>query len=372
VAHHPKWTANGTGLLKDGEPFDIRGVVWSPPVKGELSWMDYHPENSDFAGYVNRTIELMKHTGFNTARTYVTPPEPIMQAFCKAGLWLLVDVMPSANEAELLSERVAIVSRVPCVIAVNIGNEWNFNKLWKNWHVPEEQVDYEVRKFIGKAAREVHEKAPGLLVSSVHSNMPPADVVLDSHLADVDLWGGNIYPGGLDLANLPAGWDGQFQGNPPKPWYLAEYGADYIRHQRSDQPGVVDREMQKNVVANQTAVMVADEQKHHSFLGGFVFAAFDERKCWEPNVGQGIYCGFCVPPNPDGSGGMGPGAYFQDFCWDENHFGIFKDPAPSAELAMTPASRAIRDVFRCQKCGRPTCPECGRLIPPQRLDGPLN
>lgn len=265
----------------------------------------------------------------------------------------MVDIMPTAlkDDVNSLDKRLASIENKPCILAVNIGNEWNLNKLWKNWgdSLEEDEILDKVINFIGNTSKKIHERHPDLLITSVFSNMPPSFVVSDKRLKDIDLWGGNIYPGGRNLTNMELAWPDQFKGKPPKSWFLAEYGDDQVKQVRSDFPGVYNLTCQANVVKGQTQTLVEASHKGLNLVGGFIFSGWPEQKCSGEVPEIGIFCGVCIPPDKNLKTGMGPGSLeCEDTCWNENHFNIWDDHKYrpwDPDKAMTPAAREVQKIY---------------------------
>ena len=65
----PEIKVEGNTLVVDGVPFHIKGVNWNPVAKGK-----FHPQDLDFAGYVEQDSALMAQAGINAVRTF----EPII------------------------------------------------------------------------------------------------------------------------------------------------------------------------------------------------------------------------------------------------------------------------------------------------------
>ena len=102
---------------------------------------------------------------------------------------------------------------------------------------------------------------------SIYGGLPSSSVL--SSLADVDVWGANVYTG-ASFGGLFADWAGRSS----KPLFLGEYGSD-AWDSRTNQ---VNEAMQADIVGSLTAEIHANASVNGSgvCLGGMVFEFNDE------------------------------------------------------------------------------------------------
>mmetsp|Transcript_86461 Transcript_86461/g.249464 ORF Transcript_86461/g.249464 Transcript_86461/m.249464 type:complete len:230 (-) Transcript_86461:6-695(-) len=119
---------HGRQVLAFGKPVHLKGVAWNPVPKGGT-----HPDDLDFAGFVDRDVALMEKAGLNAVRTY----EPILDTevldkLWAHGIWVINSVYNFGGlPPESVIPNVNRVKHHPAILMWTIGNEWNYNGLYK-------------------------------------------------------------------------------------------------------------------------------------------------------------------------------------------------------------------------------------------------
>mmetsp|Transcript_116495 Transcript_116495/g.336511 ORF Transcript_116495/g.336511 Transcript_116495/m.336511 type:complete len:547 (+) Transcript_116495:132-1772(+) len=204
-------------LTVDGREFNLKGVNWNPVRKGGSL------EDLDFRGFVETDADLMWQAGINAVRTFSPITDiDVLDALWKRGIYVLMSVYVSAKEPiSALIEPVKKTKSHPAVMMWLVGNEWNYNGLYRHWPI---DVTREIVKDAAELIRTIDSTRP---IGSVYGGMPDAQTVRELSEA-IDIWGINQYEessfGGLfeKWAKLPT----------VKPMFLSEYGADAFDSRR--------------------------------------------------------------------------------------------------------------------------------------------
>ncbi|MEM1023184.1 MAG: glycoside hydrolase family 2 TIM barrel-domain containing protein [Myxococcota bacterium] len=204
----PVW--DGTRFVQDGETFRIRGVCWNPVPKGADQ-----EDGRDFAGFVDQDAALMASVGINAVRTY-TPitDQAVLDTLLANGIFVLQQVYIAESVAlDDIDAAINATKDHPAILAWEVGNEWNYNNLYSGL------TDEETLDLLVAAVARVKSLDTEHPVTTVYGELPDRPT-LDA-LADVDIWGLNVYRG-LTFAGLFDQWEGLSGA----PFYMAEYGAD--------------------------------------------------------------------------------------------------------------------------------------------------
>ncbi|CAE7648347.1 lacZ [Symbiodinium necroappetens] len=224
----------GKQLLVDGKPLHLKGVAWNPVPKGGR-----HPQDLDFARFVEEDAQIMQSMGINAVRTYEPITEKwILDTLWRRGIWVVNSVYnwggASARDA---ANPVKAVKDHPAILMWSIGNEWNYNGLY----VGSSFFDCIAKiRDVVKVVREFDTSHP---ISSIYGDTGKLDQAAQA-LPEIDVWGINSYRG-ISFGGL---FD-EFARITDKPMYLGEYGADAYNAKINSE----DRESQAKATKELTA-----------------------------------------------------------------------------------------------------------------------
>lgn len=215
----------GRQLLIDAKPFILKGVCYNPVAKGRS-----HPDNqtidpkTDDLKTIEKDFKMMKEAGLNTLRTYVPIRDrSVLDLMSKYGLYQIVPVLLSTRVSrDDVKETVLALKDHPTTLMWQVGNEWNYNKLY------DDSISFEEAKDIVKET--------GTLIRSLDRSHPlmtnygelPAKELVDE-LSGFDIWSLNIYSG-KSFGNRFERW----KAISSKPMFLGEFGADAINVNKLD------------------------------------------------------------------------------------------------------------------------------------------
>jgi len=216
----------GKQLLVNGEPFHAKGVCWNPvPFNGT------HPVDQDFPGFVEQDGDLMEAAGINAVRVYdpISDMEVLDKLYARGiyvvmNVYIFWDVSPDTLE-QAVAKRVNAVKDHPAILFWEIGNEWNYNCLYKdgtNCMGSKGQPDGDYEQALNlmiRAAAEIKRNDLTHPVATNYGELPDADTL--SKLNNVDMWGLNAYRG-KDFGTFFE----DFRARSDLPMYIGEYGAD--------------------------------------------------------------------------------------------------------------------------------------------------
>jgi len=293
----PEWT--GTGFVQDGQPFPIRGVCWNPVPKGGTQAVD-----RDFPGFVDQDAALMAAAGINVVRTYTPITDTtVLDTLRDNGIFVIQQVYIAASvELDDIDDAVNATVDHPAILMWEVGNEWNYNNLYSGL------TDEETLQQIADAVARVKSLDTTHPVSTVYGELP--DQATLAALADVDVWGLNVYRG-LTFTNLFSQWEARSGA----PFYMAEYGADAY-DARIDAP---------NLAAQSIATLSLTRAIRDSdALGGTIFEFADE--WWKDESGS---------LDVQDTGGIAPGGGpHPDATFNEEWWGLVdidRRPRPALE-----------------------------------------
>ncbi|CAE7197039.1 GUSB [Symbiodinium natans] len=175
----------GNQLLVDGKPLHLKGVAWNPVPKGGR-----HPQDLDFARFVEEDSQIMQSMGINAVRTYEPITEKwILDTLWRRGIWVVNSVYnwggAAANSA---ADPVKAVKDHPAILMWSIGNEWNYNGLYVGMSF------FDCIAKIRDVAEVVRQLDTDHPISSIYGDTGKLDQASEA-LPEIDVWGINAYRG---------------------------------------------------------------------------------------------------------------------------------------------------------------------------------
>lgn len=294
-------------LYLDGERFRVRGVNWNPVPKGGS-----HPNDLDFAGFADQDIALMQAAGINAVRTYERIEDvAVLDKLYAAGIYVFSTVYGWwQDDPSVVTARVNAVKDHPAILVWVLGNEWNYNQLYADGQITNEQA----RDQINQAAAAIKAVDSTHPVATIYGEFSGLSQMV-SNMPDIDIWGINSYRG-LSHGDLFTTWE----GIAAKPMFLGEYGADaynantasYDPSSQAQATAALTEEIMANYVSDQGG----------STVGGFIFEWADE--WWKDGAGSAA---------TQDVGGIAPGGGpFPDQTFNEEWWGIVdidRQPRPA-------------------------------------------
>lgn len=296
---------SGRQLLVNGKPFHMKGVNWNPVPKGERP-----PRGLQWQRYVQQDSAMMADAGINVVRTY----EPITDRGVLDVLWSHGIRVASTvysyggHDPWSVANHVNAVKDHPAILMWVLGNEWNYNFLYKQSLSFGDAVSR-----VKDAARIVKQHDTSHPVATIYGELP-SNHVLQS-LPEIDIWGMNVY-NELSLGNTFSEWKGRSK----LPMFLGEFGADAWDARTNS--------VNEDAQAQATTALTNDIVSHSSVLnpdnvcaGGFVFEWADE--WWKDAHGSA---------SVHDAGGIAPGGGpFPDRTFNEEYWGlVHEDRRPRA------------------------------------------
>jgi hypothetical protein len=304
-------TVSGRQVRVGGAPIELRGVCWNPVPRGGT-----HPQNLDYAGFVDRDIPLMRNAGVNVVRTY----EPIrdravLDKLHAAGIKVAMTVYSyGGTDPSAAVGHVNAVKNHPAVLMWLVGNEWNYNGLYVGMSFDASRNRLEQVASMIRAADGAHP------IATIYGDLPSAATV--NAMPSINVWGINSYRG-YGFGNLFSAWGG-VSG---KPMFVAEYGADAW----DSRSNAVNLNAQADATRNLATEIVNNSTlRGGTTFGGTVFEWADE--WWKDGNGS--------PANQD-RGGVAPGSGpHPDGVFNEEWWGIV-----TIDRQTRPAYDALRSVY---------------------------
>jgi len=291
--------------LINGVPFHMKGICWNPIAKGNT-----HPEDLDFAGFVEQDSRLMQEAGINVVRPY----EPItdrsvLDVFWQRGIYVVNSAYSwGGSPASFAVDVVNAVKDHPAILMWAVGNEWNYNGLYYG-------LSFEAaRARVAEVVDLIKRNDPAHPVSTIYGELPDDNTL--NILREVDVWGLNAYRG--------SGWGGifdQWRSRSSKPMYLGEYGADAY-DARFNQPNYGAQEEATRALTNE--IVANSAVTGGVCIGGLIFEFADE--WWKDGNGS---------PDVHDTGGIAPGGGpHPDATFNEEWWGLLdidRRPRPAWE-----------------------------------------
>ena len=202
------------GTAGPPEPFDVRGISWSPAERGAN-----RPDSDGYLRAADRDLPLMRAANINTVKTYLPVRRTVLDRLQAHGLAAIVTVLNVASEN--FEPTIAELKDHPALLMWLVGNEWNLNRLYGSCEL---SACFDRVNQVARRIKALDPKHP-VATSFAPSGELPTDGEL-ARLDAVDVWGLNVYsqPG---FFNRFAEWRLQAQRTGiRKPLLLTEYGAD--------------------------------------------------------------------------------------------------------------------------------------------------
>ncbi len=313
----------GSRLLRAGEPFVARGVVYANGPIGAPVLSTLGGSSCLYA----RDVPLIAGLGANTIRTRqrVSPADPVLlRSLEKADLYLIAGF--PVSEVEVASERDAALGALS-----SYADAWarNDRLLAISIDGPPTADFYQ---FLGEAAVRLHAEQPGLLVtSSVESTREIGAFdrsTQDGHLPALDFWS-------LDLSGHSALSPAleEAAGKTAKPILLSGFGVDAY-DQFSGAADFEGQSLHAELLAQELDALV--RAGAYSLLGGLYAELTDQWSLGGPDPSQHGAAGRAAPASPDG---------FYNAAW-AGLFGLRRSGAPGLDaLRLRPAYHALAAVW---------------------------
>ena len=291
---------NGWKILKNGEDFYIKGVVWSYSPRGENYTYNLWDESDEFIMKVlDHDFGLMAEAGINTNRSFtMIPPRWVTYIYEKHGVMSLINPLmgrygatiggvwqPFTNYSDpltrdtLKAESLAVVEQykdVPGVFMFAFGNESNYGLSWSSFEIedlPVGEQNREKAKYLyslwGEVVTETKALAPEHLVTIVNGDIQYLDLIAE-YVQDMDVLGTNVYRG-IGFSSL---WKDVSEGF-DRPIVFMEFGSDAFNSKNfaEDQPA------QASFLRGQWQEIYNQSYGNGGYgnaIGGFVFEFRDE------------------------------------------------------------------------------------------------
>ncbi len=304
-------TIAGRQVRVGGAPIEMRGVCWNPVPRGGV-----HPQNLDFAGFVDRDLPLMKNAGVNVVRTY----EPILNRAVldklhAAGIKVAMTVYSwGGADPSVAVSHVNAVKNHPAVLLWLVGNEWNYNGLYVGMSFDASRDRLQQVASMIRGADASHP------IATIYGDVPSAATV--AAMPAIDVWGINTYRG-YSFGNLFSTW----AGVSGKPMFVAEYGADAWDARTGSANLTAQADATRNLA---TEIVNNSTLRGGSTFGGTIFEWADE--WWKDGAGS--------PWNQE-SGGIAPGGGpHPDAVFNEEWWGIV-----TLDRQTRPAYESLRSVY---------------------------
>jgi hypothetical protein len=294
-------TTAGRQLLVNGQPYEIQGVCWSPIPRGRRVPVDWTNP------LALSDIPLMVEAGINTVRTYThIDSVDVLDALAAAGIRVIQGVYIDPDQDPLAVVRAQ--RDHPAILMWELGNEWNYNGLYRDLAAEE------IEETLETLASDIHDLDPNHPVATNHGELPSAARL--AAMPSIDVWGLNVYRGS-SFFGLFRDWEALDD----RPMYIGEFGADAY-DTRIEAPNLV---AQEDVTTSLTRELVARSvlrQPDGVVLGGTIFAWADE--WWKDESGD---------PFVHDTGGLAPGQgpppdrVFNEEWWGLND--VDRNPRPA-------------------------------------------
>jgi hypothetical protein len=196
------------------EPFDLRGVSWSPAERGAG-----FPDSGAYLRAADRDLPLMRAANINTVKTYLPVDRAVLDRVAAEGMVAIVTVL--ARSGDDFGSAVESLRDHPGVLMWLVGNEWNFNRLYDSCSL---EACYARVAEVAAQVKRLDPRHPVATSFAPAGELPTAADL--QRLAAVDVWGLNIYsqPG---FFNRFANWRLLMQqAGMKRPFFFSEYGTD--------------------------------------------------------------------------------------------------------------------------------------------------
>ncbi len=322
---------NADGTLAAAEPYEIRGVNWSPAGKNTAN--NLTARRAEFGNWYLQDIPLLKAMNVNTVRLFLDPEMDatgwaVLDELYRNGIMVAMTVDEATNNTARAQAAVNFYKRHPAVLMWMLGNEWNINR----YYTPTRPV-VEAAQLTQTAAALIktldtdHPVASSygeLDINGSGARLADTQNYVNNVCTSVDLWALNIYRGN-SFGNLFTQW----AALSTKPMFLGEFGTDAFRsfNQNHPPPGLQDGAMQSHwdfCLWNELLGNLAARDATKNALGGCVFEWNDE--WWKVS-----------PAGSQQADGFAPSNHPDAFA-NEEYFGIVdieRQPRPIYALLAT-------------------------------------
>ena len=206
---------------------------------------------------------MMAAAGINCVRTYEPLTDrSVLDQLYQRSIYVINTVYPyGGNPADSVISPVTLVMDHPAILMWAVGNEWNYNGLYVGLSF--EEARERVRQVVDVIKTVDQYMHP---VTTIFGEVPDAYTV--QVLANVDVWGLNVY-NGISFGNR---FDA-YAAVSSKPMYFGEYGADAW----NTNIGAEDQASQAQATTALTQEIVAHSTVYGGVcMGGFIFEWADE------------------------------------------------------------------------------------------------
>ncbi len=249
------------GTLGPGEPWDMKGIAWSPFGAGEA----FDGSGATYVTHAPQDIPLMKAANINTVRTYGPFPADatglgVLDALHAQGMMVAMTVLAAYGDD--YATPVKAFKDHPAVLLWMVGNEWNYNTLYSS------HTQAECAQQVNTVAAAIKALDPNHPVATGYGELPAAADY--ASVPNADVWALNIYPW-LSFGNRFTQWTALSS----KPFFVSEYGADAYNQNTmaEDQP---DQAMALQALTTEIRAHLSAKDKSQPCVGGCPFEWNDE------------------------------------------------------------------------------------------------
>ena len=291
---------NGWKLLKNGEDFYVKGVVWGHSPKGQNYTYNLWAESDEYIkSLLDHDFGMMAAAGANANRSFgYIPPKWVTYIYEQHGIMSLINPLmgrygasidgvwkPFTNYSDertrevLKAEVLEIVEKykdVPGVMMFALGNESNYGLSWSSFEIedlPVGEQNYEKAKFLyslfGEVVAASKEIAPDHLFTIVNGDLQYIDLIAE-YVQNIDVLGTNVYRGisfGSLWKDVEAGFD--------RPVVFMEFGSDAFNSKNFAE----DEAAQASFLRGQWQEMYNESYGNGGYgnaIGGYIFEWRDE------------------------------------------------------------------------------------------------
>lgn len=315
-------SVSGRQLLVNGSPYFIEGVCWNPVPLGQhqggkdnTNIMFDKPDQ--YWNEIQKDIQMMSEAGINTVRTYAPiTSTKVLDLLHQHGMKTIIPFYSNEHSVASAVEVVNKVKNHPAVLMYELGNEWNYNKLYAN--ISFSQAQQKIRSF----AAAIKQADSTRVISSSYGEVPDASFV--NSMPEIQVWGLNVYSG-LSFYERFDKIRNNFKG----PVYFSEFGADAFDSRVQKEDGAAAA---KAVRALVTEIQQNSALKGDGLVsGGTVFEWNDE--WWKSKRGSpGVQ-----EKTTTGEPGHGP---YPDKAFNEEWWGIV-----DIHRNPRPAYQALKELY---------------------------
>ncbi len=268
-----KVTVEGYGifiedLIEDSwvnrRPFVIKGVCWSPVDKGANN------NNTNFTGRVAEDAALMEAIHINAVRTYGTLPADnngtaVLDKLYEHGIRIIMVAAWGGISTDDWKNTINHFKDHPGILAWQIGNEFNYNNLYKFNNLNES------KEYVQNLINITHETDPNHPTILGWGHPTDADYFNHINAMDFDILAGQVYTG--DSFGKLFKYHKDFSD---KPFFISEYGADSYNHNINAEDYDSQAYAVKKLVLEIRDNLAATGEGSATAIGGTIFEWNDE------------------------------------------------------------------------------------------------